>query len=133
MKKLIVPALAVLFAVGLSQRQAKAGFSIGISIGDSYRHASPAVVAPPQIISQAPVVVTAPGQVACEPAPVVVAPAPVVVAPYETYPVIGYGARWDYHRRDYRGYRDYHSHSGYRDEHRGNYNHELGHHEGGRH
>jgi hypothetical protein len=97
MKKLIVPVLLVLFAMGLSQREAKAGFSIGISIGDSHRHSPPVVVAPrPVIISRPPVVVAAP---VCE-------PPRVIVRECETYPYGRYDRydrhdRYD-HRRDYR-------------------------------
>lgn len=116
MKKLIVPVLLVLFAAGLSQREAKAGFSIGISIGDSRRHTAPVVVAPPQVISQPAVVVAAPP---CEPAPVVVSqyetyPAAQVIV-REPYPRVRYESRWDH--RDYRrdGYRhEASAHSGWR-------------------
>jgi hypothetical protein len=111
MKKLIVPVLVVLFAAGMSQRQAKAGFSIGISIGDSHRHNAPVIVAPPQVISRPAVVVAPPP---CEPAPVVVREcetyptARVIVR--EPYPRVRYESRWDHrdYRPDYR--RDHNRH-----------------------
>jgi hypothetical protein len=58
MKKFLVPSLLALFAVGLSQREANAGFSIDISIGDSHRHRPPVIVArPPVVVARPPVVV----------------------------------------------------------------------------
>src|SRR5687768_10072564 len=57
MKKLLVPSLLVLFAMGLSQREAKAGFSIDISIGDHHRHRPPSVVLRPPVFVARPRVV----------------------------------------------------------------------------
>jgi hypothetical protein len=66
MKTILVPSLLALFAVGISQQEAKAGFSIDISIGDHHRHAPPVVIArPPVVVARPPV---------CAP-PVVVVPA----------------------------------------------------------
>jgi hypothetical protein len=74
MKKFIVPGLLMLFALGLSQQEAKAGFSIDISIGDNHRRVPPPVVIsrPPIVVARPPVVVYQPRQDDCDRGPVYV-------------------------------------------------------------
>jgi hypothetical protein len=106
MKKFLVPGLVMLFAVGLGQRDAKAGgFSFNISIGD-HRHALPAVVVAP-----APVYVPAP---VCGPRP------PVVIVQPEPYCDRGYAVVREcerprgYYRHEHDRYRYEHRRDGYR-------------------
>ena len=67
MKKFLVPSLLALFAVGLSQREANAGFSIDISIGDHHRHRPPVIISrPPVVVARPPVVVVPARRDYCE-------------------------------------------------------------------
>src|SRR5205085_2446356 len=103
MKKLIVPTLLVLFAAGATQ--AKAGFSIGISIGNDHRHAPPPVIVhrpPPVVISRPPVVVV-PRRDDCDRPPVYVKECDRPVVRYDRHDRYDRYDRYNKHYRDDRG------------------------------
>jgi hypothetical protein len=113
MKKVLVPGLLALMAVGMAQRQANAGgFSIGISIGDDHRHRPAQVISAPPVIVAQPAPVYAPAQIVYAQPTVAVPqvcsePQVVIVQPQPRYVTIGgwvpYG-RYDHYGRDWHGH-----------------------------